>query len=129
MYLSQPTLQNGQRCALCAPETIDLSSSDGAAAAAAQPSKRKASAVVGMVHETRKRLAVVKEEKIAAVTAKDAAVGEKQEALLDLEDQVETTTQVAVTLDRWQSYADELKKQLVAAGKEPLRWTTAGAFG
>ena len=52
-----------------------------------------------------------------------------QEALLDLEDQVETTTQVAVTLDRWQSYADELKKQLVAAGKEPLRWTTAGAFG
>ena len=103
-----------QRCALCAPETIDLSSSDDAAAAAAQPTKRKASAVVGMVHATRKRLTVVKEE--------------KREALLDLEDQEETTTQVAVTLDRWQSYADVLKKQLVAAGKQPLRWSTTGAF-
>ena len=103
-----------QRCALCAPETIDLSSSDDAAAAAAQPTKRKASAVVGMVHATQKRLTVVKEE--------------KREALLDLEDQEETTTQVAVTLDRWQSYADVLKKQLVATGKQPLRWSTTGAF-
>ena len=47
---------------------------------------------------------------------------EKQEAVEDFEDQQETTEQTAVMLDRWQSYADELQKQVRQLGGQALRW-------
>ena len=53
-----------------------------------------------LLQQTSARLATVKQE----MTEIDEA---KKEAVLDLEDQEQTTTQVALTLDRWQSYADE----------------------
>ena len=99
-----------QVCPRCAPETIDLVE-DNAPAAPPESAKRKA-AVVGLVHESRKRLAVVKQEKQAAIE--------------DAEDQEETTQMTALILDRWQSYADELKKQISSLGAEPLRWDGRG---
>ena len=103
-------LARQRKCAVCAPE-IDLSSDASAATASATVGKRKLSAL----HETRKRLAVVKQEKLEALT-------EKQEALLDVDDERQTTQYTALSLDRHMTYVDELKKQLVAAGQEPLLW-------
>ena len=50
------------------------------------------------------------------------ALKEKEEALLDIDDERQTTQYTALSLDQHMTYVDELKKQLVAAGQEPLRW-------
>ena len=50
-----------QFCAQCAPETIDLVDNNASAASPTESNKRKA-AIVGVVHDARKRLAVVKQE-------------------------------------------------------------------
>ena len=51
---------------------------------------------------------------------------EKREAVLDVEEAQETTQFTSLTLDRWQSYADELKKQIRSLGGEPHRWDGRG---
>jgi hypothetical protein len=50
------------------------------------------------------------------------AAQEKTEIMDDLEDQEATTQLTALMLDKWQSYADELKKQIRHSGAEPLGW-------
>jgi uncharacterized protein (UPF0305 family) len=47
---------------------------------------------------------------------------EKHAAEEDAEDQQEMTQHTALMLDRWQSYADELKRQLEQVGERPLSW-------
>ena len=54
---------------------------------------------------------------------RDGLKAEKDEAVEEAEDQEELAKDTALMLDRWQSYADELKKQVVAAGAEPLSWS------
>ena len=51
---------------------------------------------------------------------------EKREAVLDVEEAKETTQFTSLTLDRWQSYADELKKQIGSLGGEPHQWDGRG---
>eukprot|EP01045_Picozoa_sp_COSAG04_P026417 COSAG04_NODE_3663_length_2625_cov_2.644497_2_plen_183_part_00 len=47
---------------------------------------------------------------------------EKAGAIEEAEDQEETTKQVTLMLDLWQSYADELKRQVKQLGGHPISW-------
>ena len=81
------------------PEIVDLSTESDSIGGV------KRNAATAALHE---RVVTIKKEKL--------------EAQEDAELQQETTEQMALTLDRWQSYADALKEQLRAAGKTPLSW-------
>ena len=85
------------------PETVDLSAESAESDIIGRGVKRNAATAA--LHE---RVVTIKKEKL--------------EAQEDAELQQETTEQMALTLDRWQSYADALKEQLRAAGKTPLSW-------
>ena len=84
-------------------ETIDLTDNDAELDTQARNgTKRSFAAALG------ERLAAVKKEKV--------------EAAEEVEDQRETTLQTALILDKWQSYADELKKQVRELNGQPLAW-------
>lgn len=94
-------------------DVVDLSGDNGQAGSeqdAARGTKRNA-LVAAMDH----RLVAVKKEK---ADTEAAVVGAKEDA----EDQQEVAKSTALMLDRWQSYADELKKQVSERGGHPLAW-------
>ena len=86
------------------PESIDLTTTDDDPTPAVANGLKRNTATA-MLYE---RLAHVKRE--------------KAEAVEEAEDQQERTEQTALMLDRWQSYADELKKQVRHLSGNPLSW-------
>lgn len=89
-----------------APKVLDLTQDTYLDASSGSIAKRKN--IMNLVHAGQERLKEVKQE--------------KTEIMDDLEDQEATTQLTALMLDKWQSYADELKKQIRHSGAEPLGW-------
>jgi hypothetical protein len=100
------------QAAAVAPEAIDLRNLPKHASEGSVADRWKRDAMTNLVHQGHKRLREVKKE--------------REEALLDVEDQEETTKLTTLALDRWQGYCDELKSQMRAGGQEPLAWNGRG---